>query len=152
LTKLTPSPIASPKFTDKRIAWGEKRCYTVRSTVRLGSATIESDAGPPECKVLVDSFAPAAPKGLAAISSAGAINLIWEPNTESDLAGYIILRGTPHEGATDTPELEPIGAPVTETRFSDAVVAGTTHVYAVQAIDRAGNVSATSAPVTETAR
>jgi len=102
--------------------------------------------------VLVDSFAPAAPKGLAAISSAGAINLIWEPNTESDLAGYIILRGTPHEGATDTPELEPIGAPVTETRFSDAVVAGTTHVYAVQAIDRAGNVSATSAPVTETAR
>jgi hypothetical protein len=152
LTKLTPSPIASPKYTDKRIAWGEKRCYTVRSTVRLGSATVESDAGPPECKVLVDSFAPAAPKGLAAISSAGAINLIWEPNTESDLAGYIILRGTPHEGATDTPELEPIGAPVTETRFSDAVVAGTTHVYAVQAIDRAGNVSATSAPVTETAR
>ena len=152
LTKLTPTPIANPKYTDKRIAWGETRCYTVRSTVRLGSATIESDAGPPECRVLVDSFAPATPKGVAAISSAGAINLIWEPNTESDLAGYIVLRGTPHEGATETPELEPIGAPVTETRFSDAVVAGTTYVYAVQAIDRAGNVSAASAPVTETAR
>jgi predicted small lipoprotein YifL len=152
LIKLTPSPIANPKYTDRRIAWGEKRCYTVRSTVRMGSATIESDAGAPECKMLVDSFAPAAPKSVAAISSAGAINLIWEPNSESDLAGYIVLRGTPHEGASDPPALEPIGAPITETHFSDAVPAGTTYVYAVQAIDRAGNVSATSAPVTETAR
>jgi predicted small lipoprotein YifL len=151
LTKLTPSPIADPKFTDRRIAWGEQRCYTVRSTLRMGSATIESDAGPPECKTLVDTFAPAAPKRLASISSAGAINLIWEPNTESDLAGYIVLRGTPHEGASEPP-LEPITAPITETRFTDPVAAGTTHVYAVQAIDRAGNVSAVSSPVTETAR
>ena len=153
LTKLTPSPVAEPKFTDRRIAWGEKRCYTVRSTLRLGSATIESDAGPPACKTPVDTFAPAAPKGLASISSAGAINLIWEPNTDSDLAGYIVLRGTPHEGATEPPALAPItAAPITETRFTDPVLAGTTHVYAVQAIDRAGNVSAASAPVTETAR
>ena len=49
LTKLTPSPIGDPKYTDRRIAWGERRCYTVRSTLRMGSATIESDAGPPEC-------------------------------------------------------------------------------------------------------
>ena len=152
LKKLTPSPMGDPKYTDRRIAWGEKRCYTVRSTLRMGSATIESDAGPPECKTLVDTFAPAAPKGLASISSAGAINLIWEPNTESDLAGYIVLRGTPHEGTADPPALEPIASPITETTFTDAVVAGTTHVYAVQAIDRAGNVSAASAPVTETAR
>ena len=101
---------------------------------------------------LVDSFAPAAPKGLASISSAGAINLIWEPNSEGDLAGYVVLRGTPHEGATEAAALEPITAPITETRFTDPVVAGTTYVYAVQAIDRAGNVSAASAPVTETAR
>ena len=152
LKKLTPSPISDPKYTDRRIAWGEERCYTVRSTLRMGSATIESDAGPPECRTLVDKFAPATPKGLASISSAGAINLIWEPNTEGDLAGYIVLRGTPHEGAGEAPALEPISAPITETRFTDAVVAGTTHVYAVQAIDRAGNVSAASAPVTETAR
>ena len=152
LTKLTPSPIGDPKYTDRRIAWGERRCYTVRSTLRMGSATIESDAGPPECTTLVDTFAPAAPKGLASISSAGAINLIWEPNTESDLAGYIVLRGTPHEGAAEPPALEPIASPITETRFTDPLAAGTTYVYAVQAIDRAGNVSAVSAPVTETAR
>ncbi len=152
LKKLTPSPIADPKYTDRRIAWGEERCYTVRSTLRMGSATIESDAGPPECKTLVDTFAPATPKGLASISSAGAINLIWEPNTESDLAGYIVLRGTPHEGGAEAPALEPISAPIIKTTFTDAVAAGTTYVYAVQAIDRAGNVSAASAPVTETAR
>jgi len=152
LKKLTPSPIGDPKYTDRRIAWGEERCYTVRSTLRMGSATIESDPGPPECKTLVDTFPPATPKGLASISSAGAINLIWEPNTEGDLAGYIVLRGTPHEGGAEPPALEPISTPIIKTTFTDAVAAGTTHVYAVQAVDRAGNVSAASAPVTETAR
>ena len=29
---------------------------------------------------------------LAAIAGAGVINLIWEPNSEADLAGYIVLR------------------------------------------------------------
>jgi hypothetical protein len=153
LVKLTATPVADAKYTDNRITWGAKRCYTVRATVRLGSATIESDAGPPECTTLVDTFAPAAPTGLATIASAGAINLIWEPNTESDLAGYIVLRGTPQEGAKEPIELEPITpSPISDTHFTDAVAAGIAHVYAVQAVDRAGNRSATSARMTETAR
>jgi hypothetical protein len=153
LVKLTATPLADAKYTDSRIAWGAKRCYTVRATVRVASATIESDAGPPECKTLVDTFAPAAPTGLATIASAGAINLIWEPNAETDLAGYVVLRGTPHEGAKEPIELEPITpSPIAETRFTDNVAAGISHVYAVKAVDRAGNASAASARVTETAR
>jgi predicted small lipoprotein YifL len=153
LVKLTTTPLTDAKYSDNRITWGAKRCYTVRATVRIGSATIESDAGPPECKTFVDTFAPAAPSGLAAIASANAINLIWEPNPESDLAGYIVLRGTPHEGAKEPIDLEPITpSPIAETRFTDNVAAGIAHVYAVKAVDRAGNASAASAPVTETAR
>jgi hypothetical protein len=153
LIKLTATPIADRKYTDTRITWGAKRCYTVRATVRVSGATIESDAAPPECKTLVDTFPPAAPTRLAAIATTGGINLIWEPNTEGDLAGYIVLRGAPHEGAQDTVVLTQITpSAIQQTQFTDTVPAGATYVYAVKAVDRAGNVSAESERATETAR
>jgi predicted small lipoprotein YifL len=153
LVKLTTTPVADAKYADSRLTWGAKRCYTVRATVRAGSATIESDASPPECTTLVDKFPPAAPSRVAAIASAGAIGLIWEPNTETDIAGYIVLRGTPHEGAKEPIALEPITPmPIADTHFTDNVAAGTSHVYAVKAVDRAGNLSPESERVVETAR
>ncbi|HKB10971.1 MAG TPA: hypothetical protein VKD69_09960 [Vicinamibacterales bacterium] len=153
LVKLTATPLANAKYSDTRMTWGARRCYTVRVTVRVESATIESDAGPPECRTLVDTFPPAAPKGLATIASAGAINLIWEPNNESDVAGYIVLRGDPHEGAKEPIPLEPITpTPIVDPHFTDAVAPGIAHVYAVQAVDHAGNKSAPSERMTETAR
>jgi hypothetical protein len=146
--KLTAAPIAEPKYTDSRMAWGVKRCYTVRAAERVAGAILESDASPARCETLVDTFAPAAPKGLTPISSDGAISLIWEPNTEKDLAGYLVLRGTP---ASKT--LEPVTpAPITETSFKDAVQPGVLYVYAVKAVDKAGNASKPSSPVTESAR
>ena len=85
---------------------------------------------------------------MTAIPSDGAINLIWEPNTEKDLAGYLVLRGTAAAGT-----LEPITpAPIQETSFKDGVQPGVAYVYAVKAVDRAGNESPLSARVTETAR
>ena len=146
--KLTAAPIEAVTFTDKRIVWGEKRCYTIVAAERVAGATIESDASPAECRTLVDTFAPAAPKELKAISSEGGINLIWEPNSEKDLAGYIILRGVePAETLT------PITAePIVEPSFKDTVQPGVAYVYAVRAVDKAGNASALSPRVVETAR
>src|SRR6185295_9891960 len=127
---------------------GEERCFIVVAAEAVGGATIESE--PPEriCKAFVDTFAPAVPKGLKAISSEGAINLIWEPNAERDLAGYIVLRGVePAE------TLQPItSTPIVEPSFRDAVTPGIAYVYAVLAADKAGNNSAPSPRVTETAR
>ena len=90
--KLTATPVPEPRFVDNRMVWGEKRCYTVRTAESLGGMTIESDASPAQCETLVDTFPPAPPKGVAGIPSVGAINLIWEPNSEKDLAGYIVMR------------------------------------------------------------
>jgi fibronectin type 3 domain-containing protein len=146
--KLTATPIAEATFSDPRITWGQKRCYTVRAAEKIGNATIESDAAPAACETLVDKFAPAVPKGVTAISSEGAINLIWEPNADKDLAGYIVLRGASPSGA-----LQPITpAPITDTRFKDAVPAGASYMYVVKAVDKAGNASAASARVVESAR
>jgi hypothetical protein len=146
--KLTKQPIAEPRFLDGRMVWGEKRCYTVRAAESVGSFTIESDASPAQCKTLVDTFPPAAPKGIAAIPSEGAVNLIWEPNTEKDLAGYLVTRAKA-PGQTFEP-LTP--APIQETSFKDAVPAGVPYVYIVRAVDKAGNPSPPSPPITETAR
>ena len=146
--KLTASSIAELKYSDTRIAWGETRCYSVRAAEKIGGATIESDSGPPACKTLVDTFPPAAPKRLAAISSEGAIGLIWEPNAEKDLAGYVVLRGDSADGT-----LQPVTpAPIQETVFRDPVASGVTYTYAVVAVDKAGNTSPPSARATETAR
>jgi hypothetical protein len=146
--RLTTTPTAEPKYSDSRMTWGEKRCYTVRTAEIIGGLTIESDAPPSVCQVLADTFPPAAPKGVAGIASDGAINLIWEPNTEKDLAGYIVLRA-----AAPSQELQSVTAtPIQETSFKDGVQAGVAYTYVVKAVDRAGNASAASERVTETAR
>jgi len=43
-------------------------------------------------------------------------------------------------------------APITATTFKDDLAPGTRHVYAVRAVDKAGNMSAVSNRVEETAR
>ena len=57
--------------------------------------------------------------------------------------------------AVNTPgdHLEPLTPkPIPEARFTDEVKAGVQYVYAVQAVDKAGNVSPASNRVEETAR
>jgi hypothetical protein len=43
-------------------------------------------------------------------------------------------------------------SPITATTFKDDLTPGTRHVYAVRAVDKAGNMSAPSNRVEETAR
>jgi hypothetical protein len=146
--RLTGEALAEPLYHDTRMDWGATRCYTVRTSETIAGLALESDAPPPACVTLEDTFAPAAPKDLQTVATEGAINLIWEPNTEKDIAGYIVLRGTPPAG-----KLEPITpAPIRETSFTDTVKAGVPYEYAVEAIDKAGNRSPMSNRKVEAAR
>jgi hypothetical protein len=130
------------------VSWGVERCYIVRTVEVVGDVPIESDAPPAACAKLVDTFPPAPPKELHAVAGEGSINLIWEPNTEKDVAGYLVLRGvSPGEHFEAlTPK------PIPEARYTDDVKPGIRYVYAVQAVDRVGNVSEMSNRVEETAR
>jgi hypothetical protein len=79
----------------------------------------------------------------------GRINLIWLPSSAADVAGYVVLRG---EGpnATLTPLMK---QPTPGTTYADDTVRpGTAYVYAVVAVDKAGNASKESNRVEETAR
>ena len=77
--------------------------------------------------------------------------MIWDANTEADLAGYLVLRAT---SADET--LQPLTpAPIRDTVYRDTTVtAGAEYVYVVVAVDSAPtpNRSKPSSPVRVTAR
>jgi hypothetical protein len=97
-------------------------------------------------------FPPVPPRQLAAVASEGAISLIWEPNAEPDLGGYVVLRGDLSDAT-----LHPLTAsPILEARYRDeSAEPGRQYVYAVIAVDDRlplPNRSAESNRVEETAR
>jgi hypothetical protein len=148
-TPLNDKPIAEQTFTHAGAEPGKEQCFVVRSVAPVGSTMIESAASDPICITPKDTYPPAAPKGVAAVSSAGVINLIWDANQEGDLAGYLVLRGD--AGGDRLQEL--FRDPQKETRYADrTVTAGKRYAYAVVAVDKAGNHSAQSNRVEEAAR
>jgi hypothetical protein len=151
-TTLTTQPLGTTTFAiPGAVRYGEERCFTVRAVdVVTGTPTV-GRASAPACVTPVDTFPPAPPKQLAAIAGVGVINLIWEPNSEADLAGYIVLRGTAPGGTLQA--LTP--TPIRETTYRDQTATpGVLYVYAVVAVDNASpqNVSGQSNRVEDSSR
>lgn len=110
-------------------------------------------AGLPSQPVTIDAknvFPPAVPAGLAAIADeqARAIDLSWTPDSDRNLAGYIVYR---RDDMASTPMERISGnAPVVPSTFEDRnVVAGHRYAYAVSAVNQDGVESARSAEVQE---
>lgn len=116
-------------------------------TLRGEPATVTATRAP-------DTFAPVAPTGLAAVavqmnSVPPEVDLSWEPNTETDLAGYLVQRADVADGAVVL--LTPV--PIPTAAYRDlAVIPGHTYRYTVRAQDTNGNRSPASAPATEPVR
>jgi hypothetical protein len=149
---VNPAPLETSTFTTPLQLDARRRCYSVGAVRGEGPRAVESLPSVPVCITPVDTFPPAPPSGVSAIAVDGAISLIWEANQESDLSGYVVLRG---EAGDDT--LAPVtSATLTETRFADRDIRpGIRYVYAVIALDRRQpqpNVSAQSERVEITAR
>ncbi len=153
--RLNPEPLVTPAFEEANVRFGVERCFVVRPVDVLAGIDVEGPASPPGCVTPSDTFPPAAPEALAAVASAGAISLIWEPGDDADLAGYLVLRGEVREDGTGD-RLEALTAqPIRENTFRDTTVRpGVRYVYAVMAVDTATppNTSALSNRVEETAR
>lgn len=163
-----PGPMAS--FTDTAVGFGSIRCYAVRVVDYVGPGPaaqppgaapaaagaqaglqVLGESSPATCVVLTDTFPPVAPAGLIAVADADGISLIWNENTEPDLAGYLVLRGTAPDATLQPLTVEPIEV----TAYQDIdVTAGGRYVYRIVAVDTAvpPNASPPSAPVTEVAR
>ena len=79
-----------------------------------------------------DTFPPAVPAGLSAVPGSRSIELVWERNTEKDLASYRVFR-----------DGKQVAEGLTAPAYSDRdVKPGTKYTYQVSALDNAGNESA----------
>lgn len=135
---------------------GEPYRYTAvrsrKTTVHGKELELRSEVSPAVTMMLQDIYPPAVPHGLQAVSfapdgSAPAADLVWDPNTEGDLAGYNVYRETLQAGGGYGDRRSLSQKPVALPGFHDATIArGVGYRYTVTAVDRKGNESAASGP------
>ena len=145
---LNGAPVGMTTYSEP-VRFGELSCYRVRAVYGPAAEITEGPASAAACERPGDSFAPGAPGDIRLLPASGAITVEWMANSEADLAGYLVLRGT---AGDDT--LQPItDAPIRETQYIDSsVTPGVRYAYAVVAVDTAGNRSAASMREQATAR
>jgi hypothetical protein len=146
-------------LTDSGMEWEKTYYYHVEAVTVIAAddaaghkkTEIEGDDSV-EVKVFADDvFPPAVPAELQAVFSGPgqqpAIDLVWAPVTDMDLAGYNVYR---HESGVGAPE-KLNGELVKTPAFRDAgVAAGKNYLYSVSAVDVRGNESARSEEAGET--
>jgi hypothetical protein len=79
---------AAPRYSDPAFQFGQKYFYKVISTITQGSTVATSEDSQVVEITPRDTFAPAAPRGLTALYTADAVELIWQASSEPDLGGY----------------------------------------------------------------
>ena len=90
----------------------------------------------------IDNLAPNAPANVMGSAMAGTVKLHWNPNTESDLGGYDVFRGSAPGFNPDTMSTY---ATVTDTAYTDTKPSSSgTVYYVVRAVDVHGNQSPSS--------
>jgi hypothetical protein len=141
-------------LTDSEIEWEKTYEYraeilTVIELPNKPHIEVEGD-DTPEVKVFADDvFPPTVPTGLqAAFSGPGqqpAIDLVWAPDTDADLAGYNVYRYT-----AGTAPIKVTGELLKTPAFRDTnVESGKNYFYSVSAVDLRGNESAKSEEASE---
>jgi hypothetical protein len=142
---------------DKSIRFGQVYEYRAQRVARIAvnEQTLElaGELSAPIRVEALDIFPPAVPTALAAVATAGdtstetAIDLSWQPVTDSDLAGYTVYRSEADGAWRRISPAQPIVPPA----YHDAQVQpGHTYSYSVSAIDQGGHESARSAETEET--
>lgn len=92
-----------------------------------------------------ETTAPAAPTGLKATKGLAHIRLDWAANSETDLAGYTILRAEAPQAAGEDTLFNTIARCIPGNAFIDnKVLQGTDYLYKIKAQDQVGNSSPAS--------
>ena len=140
----------SPNYLDAQIEWGKTYVYTVRSVAQYGAEAVESGESRAVEVTPKDIFPPAPPLELVAVyvpaagATPAAVELSWAISPEPDAAGYNVYRVG--EGQEKPQRVTPAQLPTPAFRDTP-VVPGAEYIYAVTAVDRAGNESQPSKSV-----
>ena len=149
-----PYRLGEEEARDTNFEWGQEYDYKIASLTLVAvpgrpAVEVEGADSPTVHLATRDIFPPAVPSGLQAVfSSVGQkpfIDLTWAPNTERDLAGYIVYRRTAASSFVAV-STAPVQAPA--WRDND-VRRGEKYYYTVAAVDLRGNQSAQSVPAEE---
>ena len=129
------------EFVDRDFQFGHARTYRVQ-TLSQEDPLILSDFGEALTVLPEDSFPPAVPQNLSAVRLQESVQLIWDPNGESDLQGYFVYRGRQEEPMRRL-------SPLIKTNSYRNGMEGRpeNQYYRVSAIDSSGNESDLSSPV-----
>lgn len=134
------------EWTDSGTEYGKTYEYRVQAVLPAGDKFAQSELGRRVTITPEDVFPPAVPTGLRAVAGLNTIELTWERGTDSDLAFYRVYRATDGQGS------KKIADSVAVPSYSDYdVVSGRRYRYTITAVDRLGNESKPSAPVTQVA-
>jgi hypothetical protein len=127
-----------PAYTDGTIEYGKKYEYLVQSIQKLDDTNYaESELSEVKAITPEDKFAPAVPAGVSAVPGTRNIEIVWDRNTEKDLASYKVYR----DGVK-------VADGLTAPTYSDRdVKPGVRYRYQVTSVDTVGNESEKSAAV-----
>lgn len=135
------------RYLDESARFGERYIYTVRSLTQAEPRIYSTEAGEREIE-LVDRFAPPLPEDFVALPEEGSVRLRWDASPADDVAGYLLYREDP--GGALHPIVED---PVAGLEHIDrGLVGGLTYRYRIQVVDRLGNASEQSPPISATPR
>lgn len=148
---LNQEPVGAAAYRDEFFEFGKEYFYFVRAvSTGAGGEPVES-AESNIVKILpVDTFSPSAPAAVTLAATPSTISIFFAANPEKDIAGYRVYRSTdPNLSQMRWALLTPALLP-TNTFQDQGVESGKTYYYYITAVDKAGNVSEPSEPVSET--
>ena len=152
---LISAHVAEGRALDRTTHMGNTYEYRAQRVARVtvDGQTLElASAASNAVKIEVrDIFPPDVPQGLAAVAaspeSGAAVDLNWQPDNETDIAGYVVYR---REGDGPWQRVSP-AKPLTAPAFRDsAVQPGHSYRFTVTAIDLGGHESQRSPEAEET--
>ena len=154
---LVPAGVTPGRALDKDIRFGETYEYRAQRVIQVmidgKELELPGALSPPIRIHAVNVFAPEVPRGLVAVATPSpngappSIDLSWIPDTETDVAGYVVYRREDGESWQRISPAQPVVGPA----FHDAhVEPGHTYEYAVSAVGRDGLESTRSAAAQET--
>ncbi len=120
-------------YIDKTAEFGKEYRYAVQASSAEAQSEVAEMSKP---FTPIDTFPPTVPQALAAVVGTSSVELVWDRDSEADLAGYRIYRDA------GTGQFERIGESHDAPSFSDKTVEhGKRYRYAVTAYDKSGNES-----------
>ncbi len=136
LLKASPAPISNGMLAQWDVSLLQEGSYSIK----LEAEDLSGNSDSRVITVNVDHTPPTAPVLISATPGYKEINLKWQENSESDVAGYVLFRDDKIVNASDgTGNLESFL--IKETEYRDYSLKDNKYSYNLLAIDRAGNIS-----------